>query len=44
MNSYFDENCELIFEGKSDYAMRILSLIEGNEWSYRIYKVVIIDK
>jgi len=40
MIEFMDDRCELIYTGKSDYAMRILYLADKSDWEYRIYKVI----
>ena len=39
MQEFLQQSCELVFEGESDYAMRILNLSDNKEWTYKIYRV-----
>jgi len=40
MHNFLAENCELIYEFNSPYAMRILMYSKDKDWSVKIYKVL----
>lgn len=41
MNEFFADNCQLIYEFDSPYAMRILMYSNKKSWSVKIYKVLV---